>query len=153
MRSRRHGTRRGQKREAKPVPGEARSPCRNAPFNIGRIPVRQSGRPGLFDSPQRQILPRGQKKRSRSSSKICRPKTQAIEMYRYFLHPRLARSLLISYQGSPSEALRAKRHARSSDQHVFECSVQVCTASTRFIARRQRYLRWARQQQYRRRGQ
>jgi hypothetical protein len=63
-------------------------------FNIGRIPLRQSHE-GSFAGGKRQILPPGRKGGPRQRSVVYRMHIQDIEITRYFLDRRVARSLLI----------------------------------------------------------
>ena len=88
-------------------------------FNIGRIPVRQS-RPAAFARPQTaNLAARAEKGSPQAAPWFTRPRTQAIEIYRYFIESGLARSLLILKPDSSREAARVQRHARSSNQRVF----------------------------------
>jgi hypothetical protein len=72
-------------------------------FNIGRIPVRQSGSRVLPEA-NGQILPPGRKKASPRGSVVERMRGQAIEIKGYFLGPGMARSLLTIAEMEDREA-------------------------------------------------
>jgi len=67
---------------------------KSCPFNIGRIPVRQSCGPAFCAGPTANLAA-GQKGAASTNPETPPPSDQAIEIYIKFLKDRLARSLLI----------------------------------------------------------
>ena len=119
-------------------PFRARTPVsRNAeklPFNIGRIPVRQSRAPVLRAANGKSCR-RAEKGGPRPLHRPVAGSYKPLKYIDIYEPLGMARSLLICQRVSSREAARAKRHVRSSDQHVLsERAATACEVIFRPIA-------------------